>query len=113
MTLRQFIQVQYGIRVDVIEKIVTVGVTPTAIVGNNPNRLSYTLSNTSQQSIYTAENPSVSVNNGFQVTPAGFQTFDWRTDGDTVGYELNGISSAPSTIFVREVVIIPDETLVA
>lgn len=109
MALRQFLQTQYGIRTDIIESVVTLGTTPVPIVGNNPNRISYTISNLSNLSIYTSGNPSVSATTGFQITPAGFQSFDWRVDADTAGYQLNGISTGTALVYVREVVIIPDE----
>jgi len=110
MTLRDFIQSQYGIRVDIIESTVTVGTTPVRIAQNNPNRISYTLSNLSTNTLYTSGNPSVSNTNGALVSGSQSQVFDWRVDADTTGYDLYGVASAAGTVvYVREVVIIDDE----
>lgn len=106
-----FIQEQYGIRVDTKIKTVSVGTSPVQLVDNNPNRLSYTISNQSGQTIFTDHYPSVATTTGAFVGVGSAQGFDWRVDAQTVGYDLYAVvASQTSIVYVREVVIIPPIT---
>lgn len=105
--LEEFLQKQYGIRTDVIENVITVGTTPVRLAQNNPNRISYTLSNLSTNSIFTSHSPNTTITTGAVIGALNGQGFDWRADGETVGYDLYGVAAAGSNlVYVREVVII-------
>lgn len=109
MTLREFLDKQYGIRTDIIETNFTVGTSPVRIVNNNPNRISFTVSCLSGDTIFTSGNPSVSNSTGAYIGVGGSQTVGWMEDADTAGYELFAVSNSPGTkVYVREVVIIND-----
>lgn len=84
---------------------VSVGITATRIVGNNPRRVQFTIYNRSVNSIDLDYVSSVTANGGIPLSASsGVATSTIEDDGETVVGEIYGIASSPSSsVFVVEV----------
>lgn len=107
-TLHDLLNKQYGVKVDVKVKTVTVGTTPTRVIDNNPNRVGYLVINLSSGSLFASFDTAVSTTNGILLGQLGGQfSMNWQYDFDVVGYELYGVvASGSNTVYVAEVVIV-------
>ena len=105
-TLRDLLLKQYGVKTDVKEKTVTLGTTPTQVLENNPNRLSYLIGNASTITAYAAHSAGLTTStSGIPVGGGNALAGDWRVDFDVVGYELWMTANSGSPVmFVYEVV---------
>ena len=105
-TLKDLLRSQQLISTDVQEKIVTVGTTPTKVLDNNPNRVSYILGNTGTVTLFFAQS-ATPLNSGVGIPVGGGNSLgsNWHDDMNAVGYELWALSSSGNvSVFVREVV---------
>ena len=84
---------------------VSVGITATRIVANNPRRVQFTIYNRSVNSIDLDYVSSVTANGGIPLSASsGVATSTIEDDGETVVGEIYGIASAAaSSVFIVEV----------
>lgn len=107
-TLRDVIEKSFGVKTDLVESIVTITTSPTLVLQNNPNRLSYIISVAGTNTAYFSGKSSVSSSgNGIPVGGGNSLAARWDVDFDIVGYDLYGAASTGSiSLYVREVIAV-------
>lgn len=107
MNTQKFIEAQLGIKTNRQEYYVTVGTSPDTILPNNPNRISWFISNLQGQTVYVSDQPNVSTTTGAFLGVGAALSSGWHQDGLSVTNPVYGISSATGTkLYVLETVII-------
>lgn len=97
---------RFGGRTYLVSNYVGMAVTPSQIIRNNPNRVSWIMTNNDVNDVYiwlASYSPAF----GFLLLMAagGYIDTDWSEDGEIVGYEVWGMSaSGTPKIQVYEVV---------
>ena len=88
------------------EEVITVFVTRTTILRNNPNRVYWVMINEGANDIRVSFDPSITAVSGFVLAASGgIIICDWFNEGETVGYEVYGIAVGVDTrVRVREVI---------
>jgi len=107
--LKQLIDEKFGIKTQPRVNSLTnsVGTTVTQILGNNPNRVSWLIVNLAAQGIYIGFDRTVSSTKGVYLPPnGGSASMVFDEDFHTVSYEVFGISTAVSPVYVLEIIIV-------
>ncbi len=99
-------KIRFGGRTFGVENIVTFGTTRVSLLRNNPNRVYALLINEGDSDIRVSIDGNVAIASGFILAASGgLIEISWETDGETVGYELYGISSGvANTVRTHEVI---------
>lgn len=108
MTLDDMIRQLFAVRTRAIHSqvLVSASAPPTVIAPNNPNRLSFFVSNPGANSVYVAFESDFALGEGVLLVPSGgYISFLWSEDFNVVGWGMYGIaSSADVSVNVLEVV---------
>jgi hypothetical protein len=84
---------------------VTVAITETDIVKNNPNRVQLTIVNNGTSEIHIDTMHGITTSTGIRIAPSGTVTFNKMEDGELVNHSWVGIATgAQSNCRVYEVV---------
>lgn len=110
MTLRDLLTKQFGVETRSIEnpETSTVGTAATKILGNDPNRVGWTLCNLSDNYVWISFANDVSMRKGIALVPnVGTAIQVWNEDFSRCGWELWASSTAASTIYIvtQEIVV--------
>ena len=86
-------------------KTVTVEVTDTILVNNNPDRVQLTISNNGTNVVHVDIDNTVATNSGLRIAPSGTLTLNKLEDGNLVTRQWIGIATgASSNVRVFEVI---------
>lgn len=83
-----------------------VGISPTEIIPNNPDRVSYVISNVSTNEIHVGWNQQISTGLGILVpSNGGWIQGEVERDGGVIGWAVYGVSGAANTqLYVIEII---------
>tara|TARA_Y100000310_G_scaffold25179_1_gene24122 strand:+ start:513 stop:887 length:375 start_codon:yes stop_codon:yes gene_type:complete len=98
--LSQLIQERFGVttRTDINPETSSIGTTVTELLKQDPQRLGFTIINTSSNVLYVLPDRGVSSSNGIRLGAAGGSvSVTYATDFDVTGYAWYGVGSASST----------------
>lgn len=103
MTLRDLLSQQFKVRTRSVEnpETDTVGATATKVLGNNPNRVGWTLCNLSGNYVYISFDRDVTMNKGIKLTPnGGTASWLWNEGFESCGWPVYASSTAASKIYI-------------
>ncbi len=107
-TLADLLAREFGVKTGsrINPLVASVGLAPTLIFGNNPNRLAWTIINLGVNDIFLAFDQEVSITRGILLASGGGGVnFKWNEEFDLVVNNVYGLTTiAPSEIFSIEVV---------
>lgn len=95
-TIAALVRRIFGTDIRVSEGFVTIGVTEARIAPNNPRRVQLHVVNNGTSNVYYSfigSGQPVVIGSSDFIPPGGFITWLAIEDGETVGYELHGISN--------------------
>lgn len=97
---------RFGGRTTIRERLVTVGTARIELLSNNPNRLFWRMQNESDTDVRIGNDPNITATSGWLLlNNGGGISMTWEEDGEAVGYQVFGISSAAAKVVrVAEVV---------
>lgn len=108
MLLKRLLEREYGIRTDMIVNplVSVVGTIPVQILGNNPNRLAWTVINLSGNDLFLGFDMQVGPTKGIMISSGGGGVnWKWQEEFEAVGYAVWAVATAPnSPIYVLELV---------
>lgn len=104
-TAALYAQKRFGAQTRIRESRPTAGVTPAAMLGQNPKRLFWMLVNTSVNAVSYGEAFDLTVSNGLPLAPSGGGvSMAVDEDGEAVTYPVMAVASiAASTMYAIEV----------
>ena len=83
-----------GFRTKQVERVVVVGVTPSVVAPNNPDRIFLQLINEGANNVFVGRNGEVTTASGIPILNQwDFATWKMETDGEATGYERHAIAS--------------------
>lgn len=105
-----WIERNYGVRVETTERNVVLNVTTTVrVLQNNPNRMAWRIFNMSAGTAYVGFGGQVTVLNGIQLNPTGGSAGTIvRDDLELTTREMWGIATAAVTLTVFETIVIKE-----
>jgi len=107
MSVARLIEREFGGRLIVHEKIVSVTVTPVEVVSMNPDRLALLIQNIGVNNVYISTKPNVAVGEGLLLLAnGGTIAYHWREDGYAPLYQWFAIATGDSKLYVQEYVLI-------
>lgn len=88
------------------ENVITVGVTVSKVLSNNPNRLFWIIINEGAGDVRVSTSPNITINSGWLISQnGGVISMYWEEDGEGVGYQLFAVGFNPATdIRILEVI---------
>ena len=106
MSVVGLIQKEFGGKLIPYETVITVGVVPTKIVENNPERAAVIIQNVGAYNVYISTKPDVSIGNGLLLfANGGGITYLYKEDGYLAIVELYAVAPAETKLYVQELVI--------
>lgn len=110
MTLQDLLTKKFGVKTthEINPVTDTVGTSTTKVLGNNPNRLAFTIINLSSNVVYLGFDRDVSSSKGIYLSPnGGSLSMLYDEDFNSVGYEVFGKAADDSKIYLIEIVTTP------
>ncbi len=88
------------------EQVVSVGTSRISILRNNPNRLSWTMTNESPNDVRISTDPNITASTGWILAASGgVISMLYYDDGEVTGYEVFAVAGVVGcTVRVREVI---------
>lgn len=110
--LEKVLQTEFGVKTrSAVNPIVSqIGLTPTQLLSNNPDRLSWFIVNLGVNDAFITFDPYPSTTRGIILSSGGGGVnFIWSEEFDLVGYDLWGITTVGAVdIFLVEVVAVEE-----